>query len=93
VVQGQPVDKSAFSALVPLTAKKIEKARTVMVITSKKEYPITSNFPPSLEKLQVAYYYPLGASSPCDIVGKHLQSPAMISKLSTLISGNSILKF
>ncbi|XP_052270074.1 leucine-rich repeat protein 1-like isoform X2 [Dreissena polymorpha] len=53
VVQGQMPDKSVFSSLAPVSAKKIERPKTVLVITCKKDYPLTTNFPSSLETLQV----------------------------------------
>ncbi|KAM4690632.1 leucine-rich repeat protein 1 [Rhinophrynus dorsalis] len=46
---------SVLSRLVPAKTADIEKPRTKMFITSKKDYPITKNFPFSLEHLQVSY--------------------------------------
>ena len=43
-----------FSSLnTPATVKQVNKAQTKMVVTEKKNYPITTNFPHTLEKLQV----------------------------------------
>ncbi|WAR19640.1 LLR1-like protein [Mya arenaria] len=53
VVQGKTLDKTVFSVLAPVTTKKIERPKTVMVITTKKNYPLTTNFPSTLETLQV----------------------------------------
>ncbi|KAL8168608.1 UNVERIFIED_CONTAM: Leucine-rich repeat protein 1 [Gekko kuhli] len=44
-----------LSALVPPKASEVEKPKTRMAITSRKEYPLTRNFPHSLEHLQASY--------------------------------------
>ncbi|KAH0620203.1 hypothetical protein JD844_020248 [Phrynosoma platyrhinos] len=44
-----------LSALVPAKASEVEKPKTKMTITSKKDYPLTRNFPYSLEHLQASY--------------------------------------
>nr|XP_056708218.1 leucine-rich repeat protein 1 [Euleptes europaea] len=44
-----------LSPLVPPKASEVEKPKTKMMITSRKEYPLTRNFPYSLEHLQASY--------------------------------------
>lgn len=48
-------DALPLSPLVPPKASEVEKPKTRMTITSRKEYPLTQNFPPSLEHLQASY--------------------------------------
>uniref|UniRef100_A0A8D2BA02 Leucine-rich repeat protein 1 n=1 Tax=Sciurus vulgaris TaxID=55149 RepID=A0A8D2BA02_SCIVU len=44
-----------LSTLTPVKTSEFEKFKTKMVITSKKDYPLSKNFPYSLEHLQVSY--------------------------------------
>lgn len=38
-----------------MRARDVEKPKKKLTIVSKKDYPLTSNFPYSLEQLQVSY--------------------------------------
>ncbi|XP_028934952.1 leucine-rich repeat protein 1 [Ornithorhynchus anatinus] len=42
-------------SLVPVKTSEVEKLKTKMIITSKRDYPLTKNFPYSLEHLQTSY--------------------------------------
>ncbi|NXY82449.1 LLR1 protein, partial [Alcedo cyanopectus] len=53
--QGTDNGALPLSALVPAKASDVEKAKTKMIITSRKDYPLTKNFPHSLEHLQASY--------------------------------------
>ncbi|XP_075469984.1 leucine-rich repeat protein 1 [Ascaphus truei] len=53
--RGTDVGTISLSSLTPAKSSEIEKPRTKMMITSKKDYPITKNFPYSLEHLQASY--------------------------------------
>ncbi|XP_008050512.1 leucine-rich repeat protein 1 [Carlito syrichta] len=44
-----------LSVLTPVKTAEFEKYRTKMVITSKKDYPLSKNFPYSLEHLQTSH--------------------------------------
>ncbi|XP_046317297.1 leucine-rich repeat protein 1 isoform X4 [Marmota monax] len=46
---------ASLSTLTPVKTSEFEKFKTKMVITSKKDYPLSKNFPYSLEHLQVSY--------------------------------------
>nr|XP_045010836.1 leucine-rich repeat protein 1 isoform X2 [Jaculus jaculus] len=46
---------TSLSTLTPVKTSEFEKLKTKMVITSKKDYPLTKNFPYSLEHLQASY--------------------------------------
>ncbi|XP_066486458.1 leucine-rich repeat protein 1 [Tiliqua scincoides] len=50
-------DEATFplSTLVPPRASEVEKPKTRMTIMSKRDYPLTRNFPYSLEQLQASY--------------------------------------
>ena len=50
---GKAVDKVTLSALAPASAKQVEKPKTRLTVTSKRDYPLTEGFPSSLEYLQV----------------------------------------
>lgn len=52
--QGKDLDKVTLSSLSIPSAKKIEKPKTKLVILSRRDYPMTTNFPSSLEQLQVS---------------------------------------
>ncbi|KAG8449178.1 hypothetical protein GDO86_016016 [Hymenochirus boettgeri] len=53
--KGSDAGTPLLSQLIPAKTSEIEKPRAKMFITSKKDYPITKNFPYSLEQLQVSY--------------------------------------
>lgn len=53
--QGCDVELLPLSSLTPAKTSEIEKPRTKMIITSKRDYPLTKNFPYSLEHLQTSY--------------------------------------
>ncbi|XP_003792216.1 leucine-rich repeat protein 1 isoform X1 [Otolemur garnettii] len=47
--------EAPLSLLTPVKTSEFEKFKTKMVITSKKDYPLSKNFPYSLEHLQTSY--------------------------------------
>uniref|UniRef100_UPI00398EE381 leucine-rich repeat protein 1 isoform X1 n=2 Tax=Pristiophorus japonicus TaxID=55135 RepID=UPI00398EE381 len=49
------IDTIPLSNLAPAKTSEVEKPKAKMVITSRKDYPLTTNFPYSLEFLQVSY--------------------------------------
>lgn len=53
--RGSEIDSIPLSNLAPAKTSEIEKPKAKMVITSRKDYPLTTNFPYSLELLQVSY--------------------------------------
>ena len=53
--QGRGLQKVTLSSLAPASSKQVEKLKKKLTILSKKDYPITTSFPPSLEKLQVSH--------------------------------------
>ncbi|KAI7804218.1 leucine-rich repeat protein 1 isoform X2 [Triplophysa rosa] len=53
--RGSNTDTLALSTLAPARARDVEKPKKKLTILSKKDYPLTSNFPYSLEQLQVSY--------------------------------------
>ncbi|XP_036811078.1 leucine-rich repeat protein 1 isoform X1 [Oncorhynchus mykiss] len=53
--RGNDMDSLPLSTLTPVRARDVEKPKKKLTIVSKKEYPLTSNFPYSLEQLQVSY--------------------------------------
>lgn len=44
-----------LSKLTPVRAREVEQPKKKLTIVSKKDYPLSSNFPYSLEQLQVSY--------------------------------------
>ncbi|XP_076096997.1 leucine-rich repeat protein 1-like [Mytilus galloprovincialis] len=52
--QGQSIDHITLSVLAPASAKNVEKPKSKMIVTSRKDYPLTTNFPSSLINLQVS---------------------------------------
>ncbi|KFO29742.1 Leucine-rich repeat protein 1 [Fukomys damarensis] len=46
---------TSLSTLIPVKTSEFEKFKTKMVITCKKQYPLSKNFPYSLEHLQTSY--------------------------------------
>ncbi|NXW52344.1 LLR1 protein, partial [Nyctiprogne leucopyga] len=53
--QGTNIGALPLSALVPAKTSEVEKPKTKMIITSRRDYPLTKNFPYSLEHLQTSY--------------------------------------
>ncbi|NXC65439.1 LLR1 protein, partial [Anhinga anhinga] len=53
--QGTDIGALPLSALVPAKTSEVEKPKTKMIITSRRDYPLTKNFPYSLEHLQTSY--------------------------------------
>ncbi|KAJ8394242.1 hypothetical protein AAFF_G00048250 [Aldrovandia affinis] len=53
--RGSENDTLPLSTLTPVRARDVEKPKKKLTIVSKKEYPLTSGFPYSLENLQVSY--------------------------------------
>lgn len=53
--QGTDVAALPLSALVPAKTSEVEKPKTKLIITSKRDYPLTKSFPYSLEHLQASY--------------------------------------
>lgn len=53
--RGSDTDTLTLSTLTPARARDVEKPKKKLTILSKKDYPLTSNFPYSLEQLQVSY--------------------------------------
>ncbi|OWF38646.1 leucine-rich repeat protein 1-like [Mizuhopecten yessoensis] len=52
--QGKSLDNVTLSCLAPASGKNVEKPKTRLVINSRKEYPLTTNFPSRLEFLHVS---------------------------------------
>ncbi len=50
---GQNLEKVTLASLAPASARQVERLKTKMSVTSKKDYPITTGFSSSLEHLQV----------------------------------------
>lgn len=53
--RGSDTDSLALSTLTPVRARDVEKPKKKLSIVSRKDYPLTSSFPYSLEQLQVSY--------------------------------------
>ena len=53
VREGQEVKEISLGGMAPATLKQVTKPKTKMVITSRKEYPLTAGFPSSLETLTI----------------------------------------
>lgn len=53
--RGSDTSSLPLSTLTPVRAKDIEQPKKKLTIVSKKDYPLTSSFPYSLEQLQVSY--------------------------------------
>ncbi|XP_069772477.1 leucine-rich repeat protein 1 isoform X2 [Narcine bancroftii] len=49
------IDTIPLSNLAPVKTSEVEKPKAKMIITSRKDYPLTTNFPYSLESLQVSF--------------------------------------
>lgn len=53
--RGRDAASLPLSTLTPVRARDVEQPKKKLTITSKKDYPLTSSFPYSLEQLQVSY--------------------------------------
>ncbi|KAM9786652.1 leucine-rich repeat protein 1 [Syngnathus typhle] len=53
--KGSGASSLPLSTLTPVRARDVEQPKKKMTIVSKKDYPLTCNFPYSLEQLQVSY--------------------------------------
>ena len=51
--QGDSLDKVSLSSLSPASSKTVEHLKRRLIITSRKDYPITTGFPKSLDTLHV----------------------------------------
>uniref|UniRef100_A0A672I9X2 Zgc:77287 n=1 Tax=Salarias fasciatus TaxID=181472 RepID=A0A672I9X2_SALFA len=83
-----------LSTLTPVRARDVEQPKKKLAIVSKKDYPLTSSFPYSLEQLQVSYcklsrvdmrMLSLKALRKLDLSNNHIKKlPATIGDLSCL---------
>ncbi|KAL5009047.1 hypothetical protein ScPMuIL_014628 [Solemya velum] len=53
-VQGKELDRLKLSVLAPASTKNVEKPKSKLCILHRKDYPLTTNFPGSLEQLQIS---------------------------------------
>ncbi|XP_007561192.1 leucine-rich repeat protein 1 [Poecilia latipinna] len=53
--RGSDTSSLPLSTLTPVRARDVEQPKKKLSVMSKKDYPLTSNFPYSLEQLQVSY--------------------------------------
>lgn len=53
--RGSDTSSLPLSTLTPVRARDVEQPKKKLTIVSRKDYPLTSNFPYSLEQLQVSY--------------------------------------
>lgn len=53
--RGTDANPVPLSRLIPAKTSEIEKPRAKLIITCKRDYPLTKNFPYSLEHLQVSF--------------------------------------
>jgi LRR-repeat protein 1 len=49
--QGSPLEEVTLTPLAPASTKQLDKLKSKMVVTHRREYPITTNFPTFLESL------------------------------------------
>ncbi|KAG7510882.1 leucine-rich repeat protein 1 [Solea senegalensis] len=92
--RGSDASSLPLSTLTPVRARDVEQPKKKMTIVSKKDYPLTSNFPYSLEQLQVSYcklsrvdmrMLSLKALRKLDLSNNHIkQLPATIGDLGCL---------
>ncbi|XP_056152215.1 leucine-rich repeat protein 1 isoform X2 [Lampris incognitus] len=92
--RGSDASSLPLSTLTAVKAKDVEKPKKKLTIVSKKDYPLTSNFPYSLEHLQVSYcklsrvdmrMLSLKALRKLDLSNNHIKKlPATIGDLSCL---------
>lgn len=53
-IQNKDIDKLHLSTLAPVKQREVEKPKTKLIISQKKDYPITTGFPYTLENLTVS---------------------------------------
>ncbi|MBN3314737.1 LLR1 protein, partial [Atractosteus spatula] len=92
--RGADLDTLPLSTLTSVRARDVEKPKSKLTITSKKDYPLTSGFPYSLEQLQVSYcklsrvdmrMLTLKKLRKLDLSNNHIKKlPATIGDLSSL---------
>ncbi|CAN9502099.1 unnamed protein product [Ophioblennius macclurei] len=92
--KGSDTSSLPLSTLAPVRAREVEQPKKKLTIISKKDYPLTSNFPYSLEQLQVSYcklsrvdmrMLSLKALRKLDLSNNHIKKlPATIGDLSCL---------
>ncbi|XP_051578957.1 leucine-rich repeat protein 1-like isoform X2 [Myxocyprinus asiaticus] len=92
--RGSDTDSLPLSTLTPVRARDVEKPKKKLTILSKKDYPLTSCFPYSLEQLQVSYcrlsrvdmrMLSLKALRRLDLSNNHIKTlPSTIGDLSCL---------
>ncbi|XP_062603339.1 leucine-rich repeat protein 1-like [Saccostrea cucullata] len=51
---GQDIERISLSTLAPASTKSVDKPKTKMSVTSKKNYPLTKSFPSLLEHLHIS---------------------------------------
>ncbi|XP_024860256.1 leucine-rich repeat protein 1 [Kryptolebias marmoratus] len=103
--RGSDASGLPLSTLTPVRARDVEQLKKKLTIVSKKDYPLTSSFPYSLEQLQVSYcklsrvdmrMLSLKALRRLDLSNNHIKKlPATIgdlSRLSELILHNNHLE-
>ncbi|KAF6721851.1 Leucine-rich repeat protein 1 [Oryzias melastigma] len=96
--KGNDASSLPLSTLTPVRARDVEQPKKKLTIMSKKDYPLTSNFPYSLEQLQVSYcklsrvdmrMLSLKALRKLDLSNNHIKKlPATIGDLSCLTELN-----
>uniref|UniRef100_A0A8C6U7R5 Zgc:77287 n=1 Tax=Neogobius melanostomus TaxID=47308 RepID=A0A8C6U7R5_9GOBI len=92
--RGSETSSLPLSTLTPVRARDVEQPKKKLTIQSKKDYPLTSNFPYSLEQLQVSWckltrvdmrMLSLKALRILDLSNNHIKKlPATIGDLSCL---------
>uniref|UniRef100_A0A3P8UL01 Leucine rich repeat protein 1 n=1 Tax=Cynoglossus semilaevis TaxID=244447 RepID=A0A3P8UL01_CYNSE len=92
--KGSDTSSLPLSTLTPVRARDVEQPKKKLTIVSKKDYPLTSNFPYSLEQLQVSYcrlsrvdmrMLSLKALRKLDLSNNHIKKlPATVGDLSCL---------
>ncbi|KAM4540854.1 leucine-rich repeat protein 1 [Fundulus diaphanus] len=92
--RGSDTSSLPLSTLTPVRARDVEQPKKKLSVMSKKDYPLTSNFPYSLEQLQVSYcklsrvdmrMLSLKALRRLDLSNNHIKKlPATIGDLSCL---------
>ncbi|XP_077394398.1 leucine-rich repeat protein 1 [Festucalex cinctus] len=92
--KGSDASSLPLSTLTPVRARDVEQPKKKLTIVSKKDYPLTSSFPYSLEQLQVSYcklsrvdmrMLSLKALRKLDLSNNHIKKlPATIGDLACL---------
>lgn len=92
--RGSETSSLPLSTLTPVRARDVEQPKKKLTIHSKKDYPLTSNFPYSLEQLQVSWckltrvdmrMLSLKALRVLDLSNNHIKKlPVTIGDLSSL---------